>query len=376
MVTVEINDRIEPLIPEWERLAQQSQVRPFLWPGWVDAWWRTLGAGKLRIIAVYEDGQLTGVLPLRRFLGTWSLIPATHIPLSGILAANGTVAKHLARMLFSQAPRRVDLSYVSPADMEISLTLKAAEDANYRVLKRSIPLAETVPYITTDGTLEEYESGLRRKFRSELRRRRRRLEEEGRLTLEVSDGTERLDELLEEGFRVEGSGWKGAYGTSINSRPALRRFYIKVAHWAVEHDWLRLSFLRLNGRAIAFDYCLEHNDCHYLLKTGYNPAYRKYSPGMILRHLMIARAFSSSIAIYDFCGEDWEWKREWTSTVQERMFLRIFAPTALGHFDRAAFAYGIPALERAKDRARSALGERGRDLLKRGRGRARAGLKR
>src|SRR5215212_445860 len=313
---IQIQDRIEPLVADWERLARQTRASPFLWPGWISAGWNAFGAGQLWIITAYENGRLTGVLPLRRSHGALSSATNLETPLFGFLATSELVVKQLSHALFSEKPRRVDLSYFYPTDAEVSLAHAAADAAGYRTYADSVQAA---PYITIDRAWEEYESGLRRKFRSELRRRRRRLEEEGRLTLEVSDGTERLDELLEEGFRVEGSGWKGAYGTSVNSRPALRRFYIKVAHWAVEHDWLRLSFLRLNGRAIAFDYCLEHNDCHYLLKTGYNPAYRKYSPGMILRHLMIARAFSSSIAIYDFCGEDWEWKREWTSTVQERM---------------------------------------------------------
>ena len=73
------------------------------------------------------------------------------------------------------------------------------------------------------------------------------------------------------------------------------------------------------------------------------------------------------MAIYDFCGEDFTWKREWTSTAQERLYLHMFAPTALGSLDGVVFTYVSPALERAK---RSALG----DLLKRGRGLARRRL--
>jgi len=178
-----------------------------------------------------------------------------------------------------------------------------------------------------------------------------------------------LDELLEEGFRVEGSGWKGAHGTSIASRPAMRRFYTDIARWATERGWLRLAFLRLNGWAIAFDYCLEYDKTHYLLKTGYDPAYGKFSPGMIIRYLMLARAFSEGLATYDFLGvgSDYVWKREWARTQQERLFLHMFAPTALGFLDRAISISGSSAFEHAKSLARSSIvGERGRRLLKRG----------
>src|SRR5207247_10269646 len=71
-----------------------------------------------------------------------------------------------------------------------------------------------------------------------------------RSTLEVVDGSERLDELLEEGFRVEASGWKSRAGTAIASRPDTRRFYTDVARWASDRGWLRLAFLRLGGRAL------------------------------------------------------------------------------------------------------------------------------
>jgi CelD/BcsL family acetyltransferase involved in cellulose biosynthesis len=240
-----------------------------------------------------------------------------------------------------------------------------AEVASYRVVAESVQAA---PYVAIERTTwDAYEGGLRRKFRSELRRRRRLLENEGRLTLEVCDGTQRLDELLEEGFRVEGSGWKGAYGTSIDLQPGLHPFYTEVARWAAERGWLRLAHLRLDGRPLAFDYCLEYDKAHYLLKTGYDPAYARFSPGMIIRYLMVYRAFSEGIAIYDFCGPDFAWKREWTNTTQERQFLHMFAPTALGSLDRAIFTHVNPALKRAK---RSSFG----NLLKRGRGLVRGRL--
>lgn len=364
--TVETQDRIGPLVDEWERLARHTRAAPFLWPGWVSAWWQAFGAGRLHILTAYEDGRLAGVLPLRRLRGALSSTTNSVTPLFGLLAANETAVEQLSHALFSQEPRRVGLSFMLPTDAGVSPIRSAADAAGYRVLTESVQAA---PYVATDGGWEAYESGLRRKFRSELRRRRRRLEEEGRLTLEVFDGAEGLDELLEEGFRVEGSGWKGTYGTSIDSRPATRRFYTEVAKWATGRSWLRLAFLRLNGKAIAFDYCLEYDGTHYLLKTGYDPAYRKFAPGMIIRYLMLARAFSDAMVTYDFLGlgSDYAWKREWTDVQQERLFLHMFAPTMSGLLDRAVFLIDRSATERAKRLARSSvLGERGRRLLKRG----------
>lgn len=369
MSTAEIRTDIEPMVVEWERLAQHTKANPFLWPGWIRAWWRAFGTGQLQIITTRENGQLTGVLPLRQSHGTLSSPTNYHTPWFGFLAANERAVEQLSRGLLSQRPRRVCLSFLPSTDIGVSSVCTVAGAARYRMLTESKRVA---PYVDSDQSWEAYESGLRRQFRSDLRRRRRRLEEKGQVTLEVSHGTQKLSELLEEGFRIEGSGWKEAQGTSINSHPATRQFYTEVAHWASERGWLRLAFLRLDGRALAFDYCLEHNGIHYMLKTGYDPAYQGFSPGRIIRYLMIHRAFSSQISTYDLLGPDYEWKREWATDQQEALILHVFAPTLLGSIDRAAFVHGRPAAKRAKNLASSILGERGNRLLKFGEAMVRA----
>jgi CelD/BcsL family acetyltransferase involved in cellulose biosynthesis len=252
MATVEIHDHIEPLVAEWEQLARHVKASPFLWPGWVSVWWRVFGSGRLQVLAVHEKGYLAGLLPLHRFRGTLSSTTNVNTPLFGFLASNETVMKQLSHALFSGEPRRIDLSSMDSNDAGVLAARAAADAAGYRVVTESV---EAAPYVFTDGDWEAYESGLRTKFRSGVRRRRRRLEEEGRLTLEVSNGTEKLEELLEEGFRVEGSGWKDAYGTSINAQPIARLFYTEIARWAAESGWLRLAFLRLDGQALV--YCHE-----------------------------------------------------------------------------------------------------------------------
>ena len=363
--TIEVHSRIEPFATRWEALAQHTQAAPFLWPGWSGAWWRAFGRGRLQILSAYQDGQLAGVLPLYRTRGVLSSTTNPEAPLSGFLAANEAAADQLSHALFSKKPRRIDLSLVHPDDAGVARTRASAHTAGYRMIADTV---QHSPYIDLSGTTwDAYESGLRRKFRSELRRRRRRLEEEGQLVLEVSDGTERLHELLEQGLRIEASGWKETRGTSINARPAARRFYTDVAQWAAQHGWLRLALLRLNGRPLAFDYCLECHGVHYLVKTGYDPAYRKFAPGMVIRYLMVARAFSEGLATYDFLGVPDAWKLEWTGAHQDLLALRLFAPTALGQGSRAVFVGGRSLSEQARTLAQSSIfPESGRRLLKRG----------
>jgi CelD/BcsL family acetyltransferase involved in cellulose biosynthesis len=172
------------------------------------AWWHAFGAGRLQILTVYQNGHLAGVLPLHRLRGALKSTTNAHTPLFGFLAANEAAAEKLAQALFSQNASRIDLSHLLSGDVGLSLTRGAGDAGGYRILTESI---QALPYVAIDGTCwDAYEKGLRKNHRGDARRQRRRLEEKGHLTLDVRDGTEGLDGLLEEGFWVESSGWKGA----------------------------------------------------------------------------------------------------------------------------------------------------------------------
>jgi CelD/BcsL family acetyltransferase involved in cellulose biosynthesis len=206
------------------------------------------------------------------------------------------------------------------------------EEAGYCVTERTVLRS---PYIGLRGTWDEYWAGLPSKRRSDLRRRRRRLEEEGEVALEIHDGSTRLAELLDEGFAVEASGWKGADGTAIIAE-GTEPLYRQAAEWAASAGTLRLGFLRLNGHAIAFDYCFESGGRHYLVKTGYRPGYSAYAPGKLLRAFMIERAFAEGIAVYDFAGDDDPWKLEWTDTARTTVTITAFARSVRGCIARAS----------------------------------------
>jgi CelD/BcsL family acetyltransferase involved in cellulose biosynthesis len=248
---------------------------------------------------------------------------------------------------------------------DASLARAAAEAAGYHVFSESSRRA----CLTIEGDWDAYLSRLERKFLSELNRRERRIREEGRVALQISDGTDRLNELLAEGFSVEGSGWKDAHGTSIRAQWRTRRFYAEVAQWASKYGLLRLAFLRLNGRAIAFDYYLEDDKTYYLLKGGYDPAFKRFAPSQLNIYFVLARAFSNSATAYDLgiIGPYDSYKQKWTDERQESLSLHMFAPTALGFIYRVVFIGGHFALECTKRLVQKGLSRRGMTLLWRGR---------
>jgi CelD/BcsL family acetyltransferase involved in cellulose biosynthesis len=347
---LEVHTRIGSLGREWDELADRTGAAPFTRPGWIAAWWRAFGPvrGRLEILALRRGGRLAGVLPLVRLGGVVSSTTSDWMSAYDPPAEDREAATALASALFASHPRRVEFRQL-PLEHPVRESCEAAAAASgYRLVRGPI---ERSPYVSLDGGWDAYHAGLDRKLRSEIRRRRRRLEEQGKLSLEVSDGGERLDELLDEGFRLEAAAWKGEAGTAITSAPATLRYYREGAEWARRRGILRLAFLRLDGRPLAFDYCLEEGGVHYLLKIGYDPAFRRFGPGMILREEMLSRAFAAGLSRYEFLGVDMAFKLEWTQTVWEKPWLRAFAPSVPGSLDRFGFTRVRPLARRVLHRA-------------------------
>jgi CelD/BcsL family acetyltransferase involved in cellulose biosynthesis len=341
--TVEVHTELSGLANEWDALADRAGAAPFTRPGWIDAWWHAFGRGRLEVLALRREGRLAGVLPLVRSRGVLS--STTNDWMSGYdpPSEDRAAAAALADALFASRPRRVELRHL-PRQHPVGEAIRAgAATRRYRLVEGPV---ERSPYVPIEGDWETYEAGIDRKMRSEIRRRRRRLEEKGDLVVDVTDGAERLAERLDEGFGLEALAWKAQAGTAIVSQRASLQFYLEAARWASHRGILRLAFLRLDGRALAFDLCLEEAGVHYLLKIGYDPAFRQYGPGVILRHAMIARAFSAGLSRYEFLGTDLPFKLEWTQATWEQPWLRAFAASPAGTLDRLQFTRLRPLARR------------------------------
>jgi CelD/BcsL family acetyltransferase involved in cellulose biosynthesis len=336
-VSVEVTRDVAGLAGEWDGLAERVRANPFVRSGWTAAWWQAFGRGSLEIVALRRDGQLAGVLPLRRIAGVIASPTNWHTPVFGPLVEDRAAAASLFDWLLARGPRHVALSFLDTEDLALAALADAAAAHDYRMAVRQRLRSPYLALGTGEGDADRKLTGKRRR---EIRRRRRLLEDQGELAFEVSAGADGRDELLEEGFRIEALGWKGARGTAIASRAQTRGFYDDVARWAAERGWLRLCFLRLNRRPLAFDLALEHEGHHYLLKTGYDPAYRAASPGVLLRHEAIARAARLGLQTYEFLGQAEATKLEWTDTCRERVLVQTFRRSPAGALDRVISTHG------------------------------------
>ena len=214
------------------------------------------------------------------------------------------------------------------------------------------------PFIPLPPSYDLLEARLSPKFKSNLRRRRRRLEERGAIDVELVTGGDALEERLADCFALERSGWKGRLGTAAAQSRRTRGFYTGLAHQAARGDYLSLYFLKLDGRAIAAQYGFTRRGVYSLLMTCYDEAFREYSPGHLLLEEVMKRCVTRGLSEFDFLGCDLGWKLDWSPGVRSHHWFFIFRDTRVGRtFKRAKFDW-IPAV---KERFQRWRGEPGAD---------------
>lgn len=325
----------------WDDLCGNVGHTPFCRNYWYAPLWKTLeGASAATIVHEVHDGAgLAAVAPLRRcgrLIRTWRPLYNPHVPFVDY-AMRGD-AESVAGALLDHLSRdadRIEIPKIA-ADGRLAVGLQAAARRRGLPLVIEPQVGDAVLALGDDWTrcLEALPKSL-----VQLNgRRERQLRKLGALEFEAVCQHDALDRLLDGCFAIESASWKGANESAIASRPETLAFYRSLAHAAAEHGALRLYLLRLNGALIAFEFCLAGGGVIYLLKLSFDPQFGKYSPGNVLRMMVIRHAIETSDAqTYNF-GIESEWKARWTQQVEPMLRLGVYFRHARG---RAAYACGV-----------------------------------
>ena len=363
---LEGRDAFHGLEREWNAaLARGPRDEPMLRHEWLRAWIDNFAPGApLRTFVVREGKELHAAVPLMESLErnadtcfvpllTWATPQNDHSQRGGTLVGRrGREALELVWRQIAAADgwdrlRLRDLPHGAPEWMLRDLAeadgypcgLWTSLRSPYRTLPANVVEG---PQLAADkqkqrkqkpsegsARYELVEASLDAKFRQNLRRRRRRLAEQGEVRYAILDGKDaaKLDEGLADFFTIEASGWKGRGGTAIAQRPELVGFYTQIARDAAKRAALALGFLEHGGKRIAAHLSVIHGGKHYLLKLGYDEALHEYSPGQQLTSDAIRDACDRGLSEFDFLGPDMGWKRDWEPALRTHTWLTIFRPT-------------------------------------------------
>ena len=347
---------------EWEALLDESSCDlPFLTHDWFRLWWEHFGADRrVAILTARRAGKLVLAMPLMEARERWfpAPLPKLHSLTNAhsyryqILLARGEegsvravweALKRRRRAWHLLELERCPVGY--PADQEL---MRVARQDGHAV---GVWHGGLSPYLTLEGTWERYFESLKPKFRSNLRNRTKRLEKLGRLEPEVVSDPSACSAALEDALAIEEASWKGDAGSAIATDATLRRFYAAWGERAAERGWLRLWFLKLDGKRVAFEYNVQYKGVLYCLKIGYRPELHPYSPGQVLKRSVLERAFQEALREYDFLGVMDEAKSDWTDTGRPFTWAYVYAGSVPARLHHALkFSWG-PRLKRAAGRS-------------------------
>ena len=154
-----------------------------------------------------------------------------------------------------------------------------------------------------DSWEDVYRAKTSSKTRNLHRRRRRQLAELGRLEVHVAREPDELASALEEAFRIHDLRWEGRPDGSGFTSPRGKTFHREAILALAELDVPRIVLLRLDGRAIAFHYYFALAGTMYVHRLGFDPAFARYSPGLVNTLDTIETASDEGLARVEFLGE-------------------------------------------------------------------------
>ncbi|MFC1945597.1 GNAT family N-acetyltransferase [Chloroflexota bacterium] len=272
----------------------------FILPSWLEVWWQTLSSGdeETCLLSVRDDDALIGLAPLMRRGGTICFLGNTDvcdyqdfIPVAGREEAfSRAFLKHIS----NKGLTRLSLAHIRPDSFVMKHLAGTARAAGHKVditedaVSMEMPLPET---------WDDYLGVLDRKQRHEVRRKLRRLEEEGKVEYSYAGEPGEAGELLEIYINLFGKGnsEKAAFMTE-----KMAGYFRDLASRMSAEGLLRMGRLSLDGATTAMILCFEYGQRVYLYNSGYDPAYRAMSVGILSKVLGIRASIEGGNLCWDF----------------------------------------------------------------------------
>lgn len=320
--------------PEWARLCERAALPPLYGPAWIRAHLETSERdARFHLVIARVHGRLAAVLPLVRDWAVYRGVPLRRLraAVSGTCqrfdisadpeAWNAGVAGALVSHLGEWKAWTVLELRVVPDGARAWEVQAAAAAVGFLPARQGVMAS---PFL--DPAMFEAGANLRHK----LRRTRRRLEELGAVSFEsIADP---CPELLAEFFALEAAGWKGRGAGNAILRKGIRqrRFYERLAVLAAARGEFVLHRMLCDNRPVAISYGLRGAQAFYPLKWCYDEAFGKCSPGNLLIEEIVAQCRELGLRRFDFTGEDYPYKRDWTRQTLPHSFLFVFRPGRVG----------------------------------------------
>lgn len=311
---IEDTQGLADLRADWDALAVRASA-PFGAPAWVEAWWANLApkTAKLAVVAVHDGEHLIALAPFfttRRFgVGEARLLGGGWASRLDVVCEEGReedAAPAIAQAL-AGAGHPPDIFHWEAIDAGSkwpALLSQAWPGRPHRMReesRRGAPVLALAP-----ATYDDWFMGKGSHFRGHMRRDRRKIEKQGATFR--SAGADTLERDLESFARLHSARREGRGGSSAVSPEAMKALTEAAAEL---HEAGRFGIWLIDdpdGNAICAQVFVEAGKVVAFWNTGFDEAWRKFSPGALTVLVAIEDAFSRGDELMDLGGGEAAYK--------------------------------------------------------------------
>ena len=331
---------------EWNALLDDSHAGPFNAWEWLYPWCRRIGMERQPFVLLARErgGKLTGLLPLGfdthwvlgRPIRRLSFLGETHVGSDylDVVAPRGReeeVARTFAHALWEL---RGQWDVLDLTDLrEDSVTVRVLRETfDKHGVKSQLTERYVCPYETL-GKGESFDDFLKRTSRRDnFLRRKKWLEKQEGYRIEKTEVPGALAGPLTDFFRLHASRWAEDGGSQGIRGRGVEAFHRDATQLFAERGQLRFYTMKVGGQAVASVYGLVHHDTFIYFQSGYDPAWRNRSVGLVLVGETFRDALESGLTEYDFLRGTETYKSDWTTRQRKTVSLRVLAPGGDGEW--------------------------------------------
>jgi len=302
---------------EWVKLHLACPVSVFQSFEWLRTWWRHYGRPSKRrslyIIVVERDVHCIAIAPL--FIDSSTTFPfgaLRQLHLIGrrdsdyldflILPKDREPALDAIAALLQSSRQMWDGVVLEDLPASSIVRTGLADRLRTKGWTVEADITDDCPQLHFGGNWEDYLQKLDGNFRRDLLRRVRGCEKKFSVEFEVLTEPGEVYDAFDDIVRLHQHRWEQIGEPGVFSKEYFIQLQKEAIPLLAKRGWVRLVFLRVNGKRVAGNYTFLYRNCFsvYLLGMGDAGDANMYSPGKILHVKSIQFAIDQGCTTYDF----------------------------------------------------------------------------
>ncbi len=335
---------VEKLRGEWEALLENFPLSSaFSTWEWLTSWWRAYARDDTLLVLALRDSScsLMGLAPMGltaqrvagarlrslRLMGDGSH-DSDNLDLPVRTGYEAEFSRTLCDWL-QQHPREWDICQMRTLPAHSPMANQLLIDLRARGWK-AFTSTQPQSVVELPETWEAYLRKLSSKERGKIGYYARRLEKKYKMQIRKCVQEAELDPALEVLFELHRKHWQLRGLPGIFQLPARRQFYRELAPLLLLRQRLEFWMLELDGKIVAAQFGLRHEETVFALQEGFDPEYSSDSVGYVLRAQVLKNLIDCGIRKYDFLAGAAESKLRWGAQVKSYLDIEFARPRSKG----------------------------------------------